>query len=366
MQKILLLVLVVLFIGACSSGKSALKKGDYYDAVLESINRLRGSPDNKKAVAVLTQGYPLAIENIDANIQNGIAANDPRKWRNAVRGYEQINYINNQIKTSPGAMRVISKPATRFNELADVKTKAAEESYQDGISELMKNTRDDAKQAYFNFKDASNYQPGYRESIEMMTQSEFNATLRVAYEEINASRYNYGSLQPMINSLQRQFLSFRPASQKDTVPPHQFVRLVFNGYREDSQASITSNSEEVKKDIKVGEKKGADGKTQDVMETVTAKVTYFHKVRRSSSEAMVTITDVQSNGILQNENINGNANWQYDWAVFSGDVRALSTSQLNLTKLREANPPNDYLFNQSMSNLQTNVGNQLRSFYSRY
>ncbi len=143
MKLKLYLFALVLMAEACSSGKTALKHGDYYEAVIEAVGRLRSSPDNKKAKAVLEQGYPLAIEYIETNIQNGINADDPYKWRNAVKGYEQINYLNDQIKTSLGAMKVITKPATRFKELADVKVKAADESYTAGINALMKNTSED-------------------------------------------------------------------------------------------------------------------------------------------------------------------------------------------------------------------------------
>ncbi len=365
-RKVLILSLAALVFDACVSGKAALKKGDYYDAVLESVHRLRSSPENKKAIAVLQQGYPLAIEYIDLSIQNGITADDPKKWRNAVKGYEQINYLNDQIKTSLGAMKVIPKPVTRYKELADAKGKAAEESYQAGIAALMKNTREDAKEAYFDFKDAIAYEPGLRESIEMMNQAEYNATFRVAYEEINASQINYGSLQPVVNGLQRQFLSFKPVAQKDTVPPHQYLRIVFDGYREDARASITSNSEEIKRDIKTGEKKGPDGKPQDIMETVSAKITYYHKSKRSLCNATFTITDGNTNAVMQNESVAGNASWQQDWAIFSGDARALSSSQQNLCRVKESNPGSQDLFKQALRNLESNLGSQLKSFYSQY
>src|SRR6185369_6194220 len=216
--RIVFLLLAGFFVDACVSGKGALKKGDYYDAVLESVNRLRGSTTNKKATAVLTQAYPLAIDYIETGIQNGIKSDDPKKWRNAVAGYQKINFINDQIKTSLGAMKVITSPQTRFTELASAKDKAAEESYNEGVNFMMKATRPDYKQAYYDFKDANDFKQGYRESIEMMTQAEFNATIRVAFEEINSSRFNYGTFQPTISSLNRLFLSFRPIAQKDTVP----------------------------------------------------------------------------------------------------------------------------------------------------
>jgi len=366
MRKVLALIYITLVLEACVSGKSALKKGDYYDAVLESVHRLRTSPDNKKAITVLQQGYPLAVEYIDTNIQNGITGDDPHKWRNAVKGYQQINYINDQIKTSLGAMKVIPKPATRFKELADAKTKAAEEAYQAGVTALMKNTREDAKEAYFDFKDANNFENGYKESIEMMTQAEFNATLRIAYEEVNNSRINYGSLQPVVNGLQRQFLSFRPINQKDTVPPQQYLRIIFNDYREDGQATITTSNEELRKDIKVGEKKGADGKPQDILETAIARVTYYHKSKRANCNATFTVTDGTTNAILQDQNVIGSSAWQQDWATFTGDSRALNSSQQNLIRAKEGYPNSQDLFNQAMRNLESNLSSQLRSFYSKY
>lgn len=273
--------------------------------------------------------------------------------------------MNDQIKTSLGAMRIISQPVTRYTELKDAKVKAAEESYNEGITALMKNSREDAKQAYFDFKEASNYQPGYRETIEMMNQAEFNATLRVAYEEINASRINY-SLQPIVNQMSRQFLTFRPLNVRDTLPPHQFLRIVFNGYREDGAARVTSRSEVVTRDVKTGEKKGPDGKMQDVMTKVESKITYYTKIKTARSAAMLTITDASTQAVLETENIEGRSTWQYEWASHTGDVRALSSSQQGLIKLKEVSPNDTDLYNQAMRNLEANLRNKLKGFYSRY
>lgn len=365
--RLLAFAFIILFLlDACSSGKAALKQGNYYEAVLESVNRLRGKPDHKKAKAVLTQSYQLAVDFIQTGIQNGISSDDPRKWRNAVAGYEKINNLNEQIKTSLGAMKIISNPVTKFKELADAKGKAAEESYQAGVQFMMQNSRDDSKQAYFSFKEANNYEPGYREVIEMMTQAEFNATLRVAYQEINASRINYGSLQPIINSMQRQFLSFKPIEQRDTVPPQQYLKIIFNGYRQDNQTMNSSRNESLQRDVKVGEKKMPDGKVQDVMETVKGTITYYTKIKRAGSNATITITDAKTNAILQNNTVEGNSQWQYTWATFKGDSRAMNGDQVSMTKRGEAYPNDDDLFKQAMTNLQNNVSQQLHRFYDRY
>jgi hypothetical protein len=359
------ILLAIVIIQACTSGKAALKQGDYYDAVLESVKRLRDSPTNKKAIQVLTQAYPLAIDYIDTNIQNGIKSDDPKKWRNAVDGYNKINYVNDQIKTSMGAMKVITNPQTRFKELADAKDKAADEAYNEGVNNMMKNTRNDYKSAYFDFKDANDFKQGYKESIEMMNQAEFNATIRVAYEEINSSRFNYGTFQPTISSLQRLFLSFKPIAQKDTVPPHQYLRVIFNNYQE-NRPNITTRVEDLSKQIVVGQTKGSDGKMVDQTQTVTAQVVYYHKSIIADSRASVTITDAKTNSTLQNLNVDGNYNWQYDWAICRGDSRALSSNAASLCGRKETYPAEQDLFNQSVRNLQSNVGQQLKSFYSQY
>jgi len=363
--KILLVLFALYAMEACVSGKAALKQGDYYDAVLESVNRLRGSSTNKKATAVLTQAYPLAIDYIETGIQNGIKSDDPKKWRNAVAGYQKINFINDQIKTSLGAMKIITNPQTRFTELASAKDKAAEEAYNEGVNFMMKATRPDYKQAYYDFKDANDFKQGYRESIEMMTQAEFNATIRVAYEEINSSRFNYGSFQPTISSLNRLFLSVKPMTQKDTVPPQQYLRVIFNNFQQ-NRPSVSTRTDNLTRQIKTGEQKGADGKVQDIMSTVTAKVVYFHKTVTADAYATITITDASNNSVLQNMNVSGPVNWTYDWATYQGDSRALDGNVASLVQRKETFPNDQDIFNQAIRNLQSNLGQQLKSFYAQY
>lgn len=363
--RILFLLVVLYILDACTSGKAALKHGNYYEAVIESVHRLRDSPTNKKATAVLTQAYPLAVEFIDTGIKNGISSDDPRRWRSAVAGYQQINFMNDQIKTSPGAMKLIGKPQTRYKELADAKEKAADEAYNEGINFMMKATRPDYKQAYYDFKDANDYKQGFKESIEMMTQAEFKATLRVAFEEINSSRFNYGTFQPTISSLNRLFLSIKPIAQKDTVPPEQYLRVIFTGYQQ-NRPSVSTRTEELTKQVKTGEQKGPDGKMQDILTTVSAKVTYFHKTVGADGYASVTITDAASNSVLQNLNISGPVNWTWDWATYSGDGRALSGNAATFVQRKETFPNDQELFNQAIRNLQANIGQQLKSFYSQY
>ena len=58
----LLLLLFPLVLFSCSSGKKALQRGDYYQAISKAVERLKSNPDNDKALTVLEEGYPMALE----------------------------------------------------------------------------------------------------------------------------------------------------------------------------------------------------------------------------------------------------------------------------------------------------------------
>ncbi len=359
-------ILTLAIIGSCSSGKHAYKNGDYYEAVLTSVQRLRQNPDHKKSTEVLKLSYQAAVNFLETDAQNQLNSNANFKWRSAVQSYEKINNLYEQIRTSPGAMKVITNPVNKYNELTNAKNKAAEEVYEAGVQAMMKNTRENAKEAYYLFKESQNYSPGYREAIEMTNQAEYNATFRISFDESNASRENF-SIQPAVSNTQRQFLKFYSTAEalntKD--PIDQNLKLIYRGCMVPNNPSTSSSTENVEKDVKVGEKT-VNGKKEDVMEKVKAKVTIYSRSITAECSSMIQITDLKAGSTLVNNQIDGTSNWQYSWATYSGDARALSNNHKELVKKKEAYPQRDDLVNQARQNLLNNLSAQLRSFYSKY
>jgi hypothetical protein len=70
-----LLVTAVLHFAGCSSGKKAYERGDYYEAVMKSVTRLRQNPDHSKSQETLKNAYPLAVEFFETQAKNDIASN---------------------------------------------------------------------------------------------------------------------------------------------------------------------------------------------------------------------------------------------------------------------------------------------------
>src|SRR4051812_5361218 len=152
MKVIASVTLVTLFLCACSSGKKAFEHGDYYSAVNIAINHLRKKPDHEKSIETLKSAYPLAVQYSEQQANNEIASNAVFKWKNVIQSYNQVNQLYEQLQQCPACLKVIPNPKNYYAEMGPLKEKAAEESYNAGITALMNGTRNDAKKAYFNFE----------------------------------------------------------------------------------------------------------------------------------------------------------------------------------------------------------------------
>ncbi len=357
---------VVLF-DSCSSGKAALEKGNYYDAVSIAVNRLRQKPDHKKSQEVLRTSYKFAVEYLESDAQNQIASNANYKWRNAVQNYDRINNLYEQIRTSPGALKVIPNPVNKYKELTDVKAKAAEESYELGIQAMLKNTREDAKRAYFYFVEANALSPSYRESIEMMEQSKFNATIKVVVEH-SIRNYNDWNFEPVVFGVRpSQFVKFytpQEAQDANLLQIDQIVRVVVNGYSE-ARPTTAKRTENFKDSVKVGEKTVKDVKVP-VYEKVSASMVIYNKSITSRGSITLFIKDATSNAELRNSEIIAEDQWTDRWATCSGDQRALSVTYKKLCGTKEPYMARDFLITEAKKNLDNKLANALSSFYAGY
>ncbi len=377
MKLRLLCFALIAFGAACSSGKKAYERGDYYDAVLKSITRLRQNPDHSKSVETLKNAYPLALEFYETQASNEISSNTPFRWKNAIQSYNTINTMYEQIRQCPGCMKVIRNPKNYYAELGPLKEKAAEESYNAGITELMKGTRADAKRAYFNFQDAQAFVPGYKDVVEYLDKSKFEATVKVYLEQIPVpARYNLSGgffqdkVEEYVHSNYREdaFVKFyTPEAAKNvSFPMDQIMRIQFDDFSVGNVA-LREKEETVSKDsVRVGETK-IEGKTVPVYNTVKAKLTTYRKEVKSTGLVSMLIMDAKTNGVLTHKKFEGEYVWVNTWARFNGDERALTEQQLNQCKQKEMQPPqNQDLFLEFTKPIFNQLTPAIRSFYSAY
>ncbi|MFZ2907448.1 MAG: hypothetical protein WAZ98_14685 [Cyclobacteriaceae bacterium] len=57
----LLILFGIIALSACTSGKKAYERGDYYEAVMQAVNRLRQNPDHDKSKEALKMPIPWPL-----------------------------------------------------------------------------------------------------------------------------------------------------------------------------------------------------------------------------------------------------------------------------------------------------------------
>jgi hypothetical protein len=363
---------------ACSSGKKAYERGDYYEAVMKSVARLRQNPDHEKSSEALRSAYPLAVQYYENDVKNQIASNSNYKWKNAIQSYNNINNLYEAIRQCPGCLKAVPNPKNYYAEIGPLKEKAADESYNAGIDALMKGNRNDAKQAYFNFVDVQNYVPGYKDVVEYLEKSKFEATLKVIVEQIPVpSRYNLsgGFFQDKVeeflhqNYTERTFIQFyTPTEAKAVELPYvdQIIKIQFDDFSVGNSV-LKEKEETVTKDsVRVGEA-SIDGKTVPVYNTVKATLTTYRKELISNGLLSMVVVDAKTNGVLTHRKFNGEYVWVNQWARFNGDDRALSDEQQRMCKLREQQPPDaQNLFLEFTRPIYNQLVPAIKGFYQNY
>jgi hypothetical protein len=350
MKLRLLTPLLILFIAACSSGKKAYERGNYYEAVMQSVSRLRQNPDHTKSKEALKNSYPLALDWLETDAKNQIASNSPAKWRNALDSYDKMNQMYESIRQAPGALKVIPNPKSYYEEMGPLKEKAADESYNAGITALMKGTREDARRAYTNFADANRFVPGYKDVIEYLDKAKFEATLIVVVDQVAVpNRYSLsgGFFQDKVEEFLNQnypdrgfvkFYTSKDNKPEDLPKVDQILKIQFDDFSV-GNTIVNEKEETVKKDsVKVGEAK-VDGKTIPVYNTVTAKLTTTRKAVISKGLLSMVVMDAKTNGVLTHRKFSGEHTWESTWGRYNGDERALTEQQVALCKRREQQPP---------------------------
>ncbi len=232
---------------------------------------------------------------------------------------------------------------------------------------MLKNTREDAKQAYFLFTDANAYSPAYRESIEMMQQAKFNATLKVV---VQPSVQNYWSwnFDPIVfGGGGNQFVQFytpQQAQNENLEKIDQFLLVSVYGYNE-NRPSISKTVQNYSDSVKTGEKTVNNQKVP-IKEKITAQMTIFEKVIPYSGSLQLFIKDAHSDAELSNARISSELTWNNRWAACSGDTRCIPPGMKGLCNGSESHPAGGQLISLAKKDLDGKLANALANFYRNY
>lgn len=357
---------------ACKSGKKAYQRGNYEQAVNESIDRLRSSPDNKNAKYTLRQAYPAMLNLYDAQIATAKQSSDELRWETVRNLYANINATADNIRRCPGALRVIPQPKAFQAEYEEASTQAAQVRYALGERAMQRGDRQSAKEAYRHYSESATLKPNLFADIEAKRMRALEvATLVVQIAEIPMSSRAYQLSTEFFEQQIRQFVESRPGSE--------FVRFVDNSYRghidhvvrmqfDDfvvGQAYVKESLLDRKKDSAIKKEIREGATVRYVYLPAEAQVHLWQKTISSSGLLDVQIQDANTQRLLQQQKFNGTFAWTDSWGTYKGDKRALLSSDLEATKKdRELPPPPpQQLFVEFTKPIFSQVTNYLRNYY---
>jgi hypothetical protein len=107
--------------------------------------------------------------------------------------------------------------------------------------------------------------------------------------------------------------------------------------------------------------------TVKIYSTVKATLYHYRKTTTSKGVLSFRIIDARTQAVLTAEKMPGEFVWVSEWATFNGDERALSPQQLQLSKQREAVPPQPQdLFIEFTRPIYEQVTSKIATFYKGY
>jgi len=372
-------IILILFviISACSTGKKALQKGDYYEATLQAVKFLRSSPDSKKAKSTISQSYPMALEYFRQKVDQVAISNSTDKYLTIVELYTKLNTLADEISRCPAALETV-KPVVYFHDqLRKAQEMAITEQYDGGIELLKTGYIEDARKAYDKFDWVNRTKPGFSNVANKLLEAEYLATLRVVVEKIPFMGEHYQSnimrlydkiFVDLVKNSQQKFIKYyKPEdAEKLEIVPHQVVRMQFvdftvgNIYEKETEKNFVSDT------LVIGNYKDDKGVAHDVLGTVKAKANIHEREIVSKGILDVKILDYQTNSVIENKRFPGEYVWRNDWATFNGDERALPDNIKKMAREKQLLPPSPQdLFVFFSDPLGNNASSFLKSYFRK-
>ena len=372
-----LLPFMMIFLIACGSGKKALQKGEYKDAVLRSIKRLRSSPSNRKAGETLSQAYPNLLAYYQDKIETTRLETSPLRWERIMDYYKDLNEVYDEIQRSPAAKSLLPNAQNFQGEYTQVRRRAAEARYALGNDALEDGTREGAKQAFSHFETALELRPNFRDAASKMQEAQELATVWVQVKPIPIHSIRFEISNDFFQREIGDYLTQRehspfvrfvlPGHPRPHPKPHHVIELTFDDFSVGNTYEKETVAERVQDSVVLRTRRVGDS-TVNVYGTVKAEVHCFQKEISSTGLLRMRILETDRGRLLEEEQFGGTFVWYDYWGYFEGDKRALEEDDEKFMKKNRPGPepyPQD-LFVEFTRPIYDDLTDYLRRYYRNY
>lgn len=335
LEKTVTFIIAAFITTSCSSGLQLLKKGNFDEAIFTSANRLQQKSENKKALEVLREAYPLAINDHKRAIQMFENSQEPFRWEKALAEYQALNRIYDVISHSSMSMREVGVPQNFAHEAETARQLAADERYQAGEMALTnKENRLAAKDAVVQFERVNQLIPNYKNANQKAEEAFQYAVHRVLIEPIHdVYRLHQEEYNELQSAFDREiFRSKTPSNfvryyttnsaRQEVLPQNDLVKFALVSLSLPS-IDINKTIEHFTRQIKTGTKKINDSTEVDVFEMVKGTIITFSKTLVVNGTMEMEVLNYKTNVLLNQEARNETYTWSDSWQIFEGNEKAL-------------------------------------------
>jgi len=354
MKYIFYLVLSLLILAGCKTSKNYLSRTDSDKTIFDAIKTLKKHNTDTSALNALPILYSTALQRNLRIINSYNNSNDLGRWDKIMDSYNTLQEMHDAIVENDAASRVVT-PVNYQSTIYDLKQQAAADYYAAATDLLSKPGRDDAKRSYNYFKKADKWVPGYQDTKVKMDEAYQNSIVNVVIKPVQDnsyffntgwgnSGYNYSNeyfQQTLVRELSGLNSSRYPArfytdweARRDNVQPDWEVNLTLRNMdipRPQTYSYNRNASQQVEA--------GRDTAGRIIYKTVYATVNIAKQSFNARADMEINITDVYTHKNILYQTISENYRWEEEHASYSGDSRALSSSDWSLINNSYYNEP---------------------------
>lgn len=377
--SILLISIVLVFTG-CVSSKKYLDRGQYDMAIRKSVKKLKKKPSNVKEIQVLQRAYHLANQSDKEKINFLKLEGNPDIWEQVYSTYLRMKNRQDLVKTLPqlwlpGGRPVNFELVNYDEEIINAKRKAAEFYYTKGVLLLENNTRESAREAYYNFMNVKKFFKEYKDIDAKISEAIAKGTSYVLFKMEN----NSGMIIPQafqdemfkisLHHLNRQFIQYHTKPLNDVYYDYTILLVIksIDISPEGVKEVHYSESKEVQDgfqyvlDDKGNVKKDSLGNDIKVpkFKTITCNVIEIQQSKVARVFGTVDFINNNTKQLLKTIPINAESVFQNFAATAQGDLNALSPK----TAKKLGNKPLPFPSNEDMiMRCSETIKNMTKSF----
>ena len=340
----LYLSFITFLFAACNSGKSIPKTTE--DKTLFSvIKKLDKDPSNTELKNTVTNLYKEAAKSHLDKIEVFNTLTEPDRWIKIIKEYEALKNLS-EIITNSAAAKIVNA-SSYTSELQIAKQNGAEAYYNIGVSNLKNGDKQSAQNAYYSFKKANEFVPGYKDVRQQINIAFENSVVKVIINPVRDNTFFYNSMgwnnygnnfnndyfqRSLVNDLGGNYNKTSPAqfytdweARRENIRPDWEVDLTWM-YLNIPQPITNQYSRNISRQIETG--RDTSGKVY--YQTVTATLNIVKKYFTASGDMELKITDINTGRNITTGRYSDQFNWQEEYATYYGDSRALSNNDYAL------------------------------------